>query len=130
MNRNFQEWRLDVLKEYVFWHRTDDEAWGIYLERNRPHMRPSPDLDTEAGRQEFANIIQQKEQEVKKRGVAEFEAMTLADLRNYGMSHMDKIQVWKLYFERLGIHSFQPLPPDPVMAHIADIVRAGFSKWK
>lgn len=130
MNRNFQEWQLDTLKEYVFWHRTDDEAWRIYLERNRPHMRPSPDLDTEAGRQEFTNIIQEKEQEAKKRRLAGFEAMTLAALRMYGLSHMDNIQMWKLYFKRLGIHSSEPLPPDPVMADIADIVRVGFSQWK
>lgn len=126
MNRNFQEWQLDVLKEYVFWHRTDNEAWGIYLERSRSHTRPGIDLETEEGQQEFANLIQKREQKARERRAAGFEAMTLAGLRVYGLSHMDNIQVWNLYFQRLGISSLKTFPRDPTMADIADIVQAGF----
>lgn len=126
MERNFAQWSIDILREYVFWHRDDDEAWGIYLERIRPSMRPGPDLTTEVGQQEFVNILQEQERQARKRQAAGFEHMTLRQLRSYGLSHMDNLRVWQLYLERLGIPNTASLPPDPTTADIAGIVRAGF----
>lgn len=130
MNRNFSEWQFDVLKEYVFWHRLDDEAWSVFLERRSARKGfqsiPGPDLSTEAGRQEFTKIVQKLEQRGRESRAVGFEAMTLEKLRMYGLSHMDNMQVWSLYFNRLGISSAKPLPPDPGRSDIAEFVQAGF----
>ncbi len=117
--------RFEVLREYAYWHRQDDDAWAVYLERI-PSRKPAPDISTPEGQQEFLRIIREKERLALKSEAEGIENMPLTQLRSYALKNRGNVGAWRLYFEKLGISNTEPVPLNKTMLDIAEIVQRRF----
>ncbi len=67
MKPNFHAMSRAELLAYLKEHRTDDEAWGIFLDRRNPNAKKYPPPLDEEGMRIMEEAFRQKIQEIENR---------------------------------------------------------------